>query len=222
MAELSGQEYKRRRKVVDMMLTAHSVLRDRHDRRATGLTLLIMALSIVATGVAFISGESDATVGPFTARVQVWVGILTCVIFFLSIVDLLVEWRRRAWAHEEAAGRLADLKAQFRHARHEGDVVQSDIDLLTEYDHTMDALGALRVPIPETKFNRLKARHLRKIEISKRTTARPERLQVLHRLDLLREGFGKPKRSRTMADDSGVNPVTADEAAKQSSEVDST
>lgn len=215
MGELSGQEYRRRRNVVDMMLTAHSVLRDRHERRAAGLTLFIMGLSIVATGVAFISGESDATIGPFTARVQVWVGLLTGVIFFLSIVDLRVEWRRRAWAHEEAAGRLADLKALFRHARHEDDVVHSDVDLLAEYDHTMDALGALRVPIPEAKFNRLKARHLRKVEISKRTTARPERLQVLHRLDLLREGFGKPVASATAADDSGAKLGTADRALEQ-------
>ncbi len=201
MADLDASEYKRRHDIVDMMLTGHSILRFSYERRAISLTLFVMGLSIIATGVAFISGESTVKVGPFTARVQVWVGVLTCVIFLLSIVDLLVEWRRRAWAHDEAARRLSDLKAQYRHARRDGDIVRSDVDLVAEYDHTMDALGALRVPIPDVKFNRLKARHLRKVEISKRITARPERSPRLHRLDLLREGFDKPRALQAQGED---------------------
>jgi hypothetical protein len=192
MADIGTPEFKRRRRVVDTMLTAHAILGERYERRARGLTLLIMGLSIVATGVAFISGESNATIGPFTARVQVWVGALTCVIFFLSIVDLLVEWRRRAWGHDEAARRLADLKALYRHARSEQGVTRSDVDLIAEYDHAMDALEALRVRIPDAKFNRLKARHWRKVELSKRISARPQRPLLLHRLDILREGLGAP------------------------------
>lgn len=192
MADLDAREFKRRRRVADTMLTAHAILGERYERRARGLTLLIMGLSIIATGVAFISGDSDVTIGPLTARVQVWVGLLTCVIFFLSIVDLLVEWPRRAWGHDEAARRLANLKAQYRHARAERDLVHSDLDLIVEYDHTMDALDALRVTIPEAKFNRLKARHWRKVELSKRISARPQRPLLLHRLDILREGLGAP------------------------------
>jgi hypothetical protein len=193
MADFSYDEYRRRLGIVDMMLSAHSILRDRNERRSTGLTLLIMGFSIAATGVAFISGEPDASIGPFTARVQVWVGLLTCVIFFLSLLEMLVEWRRRAWTHDEAAQRLADLKATFRRARRDGQVVHSDVDLLDAYDQVMEALGALRVRIPEAQFNRLKAKHLRKIEVSKRTSARPERPAWLHRLDLFREGLGTPK-----------------------------
>jgi hypothetical protein len=205
MADLSYEEYDRRLGIVDMMLSAHSVLRDRNERRSTGLTLLIMALSIAATGVAFISGEPDATIGPFTARVQIWVGLLTCLIFFLSILELLVEWRRRAWAHDEAAQRLSDLKAMFRRGRRDGQVVHSDVDLINAYDQTMDALGALRVRIPEDRFNRLKARHLRKVEVSRRTSARPERPILLHRVDLLRDGLGSQQHERDNADRGDVH-----------------
>jgi hypothetical protein len=199
MPELTAEEYRRRRDVVDMMLSAHSVLRDRYERRSTGLTLLIMGLSVAAAGVAFISGERHATIGPFSARVQVWVGLLTSLIFFLAILELLVDWRRRAWAHDEATQRLSDLKATFRRARREGDVVRSDVDLVDTYDHTMDALGALRVRIPDSQFNRLKARHWRKVEISRRTSARPQRLLLLHRLDVLREGLGSPPDNKKQA-----------------------
>jgi hypothetical protein len=56
----------------------------------------------------------------------------------------------------------------------------------------MDALAALRVPIKDAQFTRLKARHWRKVEVSKRISARPQRPRLLHRLDILREGLGKP------------------------------
>ena len=69
--------------------------------------------------------------------------------------------------------------------------MQSEDDLLDAYDHSMDALAALRVRIPEGQFARLKARHLRKVEMSKRISDRPERRPVLHRLDMLCEGLRK-------------------------------
>src|ERR1019366_1416815 len=110
MADLRADEFDRQRRVADQMLSAHAVLAERYERRASGLTLLTMALSVVATGVAFISGQPDAHIGPFSARVQVWVGVLTCVIFFLSIVDLQVEWRRKARSPGEAARRVGGFQ----------------------------------------------------------------------------------------------------------------
>ena len=72
----------------------------------------------------------------------------------------------------------------------------SDADLLDAYDHAMEALNALRVRIPDARFNALKAKHLRKVELSKRTSARPERLIVLHRLDVFREGLKEDKKKK--------------------------
>jgi uncharacterized membrane protein YcjF (UPF0283 family) len=194
MPDQPVDRFDRERNVVDTMLTAHSILRDRYERRATGLTLLIMALSVLATGVAFISGEPETSIGPFTARVQVWVGVLTCIIFFLSIVDLLVEWRRRAWAHEEAVRRFSDLKAKYRHGERDGEIVRADLDLTAEYERTWDAVSALSVAIKDAQFTKLKQKHWRKVEISKRISARPERPRILHRLDVLREGLSKTPR----------------------------
>jgi hypothetical protein len=185
------KEFRRQENVVDTMLSGHTWLAERYERRSTAITLVIMAASIVGTGAAFISGEPSASIGPFSARVQVWVGVLTCLIFFLSIVELKVEWSRRAWAHEEAARRLADLKPKYRQASIEGGVVTSDTDLTTEYNRTMEMLGVLRVRIPEGQFNKVKARHWRKVELSRRISARPQRPRLLHRLDIVREGLNR-------------------------------
>ena len=195
MPDQPADRFDREWNVVDTMVTAHSILRDRYERRATGLTLLVMALSVVATGVAFISGEPETSIGPFTARVQVWVGVLTCIIFFLSIVDLQVEWRRRAWAHEEAVRRFSDLKAKYRHGERDGEIVHADLDLTAEYERTWDAVAALRVAIKDSQFTKLKQKHWRKVEISKRISKRPQRPRMLHRLDVLCEGIPKKPRS---------------------------
>ena len=87
---LTPDELRRKRRVLDQMLTGHSLLRDLYERRALILTLLILGLSIVATSVAFLSGESTVSILGVRARVQTWVGVLTATIFFLTLVDLCV------------------------------------------------------------------------------------------------------------------------------------
>lgn len=150
-------------RVLDMSLSAHSSLRDRYRRREVGLTLLILALSILATSLAFLSGERDVDIGPFTARLGVWVGSLTALIFFLALADLLLNWRKRAWAHENAARRLSELKGKFRAATITENRVDTSIDLKTEYEQTMNAVAE----IPERQFLAMKAKHHRKVAVSK-------------------------------------------------------
>lgn len=184
-------EFRRQENVVDMMLSAHTRRAEHFGRLASGLTLLVMGLSIVATGVAFISGEPTTAIGPFSARVQIWVGVLTCVIFFLSIVELQVEWRRRAWAHEEAVRRFADLKPLYRQAEIDGDRVRCENNVSAAYKQTWDRVNVLGVRIPEGQFNKLKAKHKLKVDLSRRISKRPERPRLLHRYDTLREGLRK-------------------------------
>ncbi|HEX6679132.1 MAG TPA: hypothetical protein VF063_00670 [Gaiellaceae bacterium] len=150
--------------MLDQMLTGHSLLRDRYERRALALTLLVLGLSIVASSVAFLSGDATVSILGIKARVQVWVGVLTALIFFLTLVDLRVDWRQRAGAHNEAARRLSRLKGLFRVAAIRNGVVDSaGRDLNLEYDTTMDDLR----PIPESRFVWIKAKHTRKVQASK-------------------------------------------------------
>jgi hypothetical protein len=163
-------EYDRMWGVLDMTLSGHSLLRDRYRRRDTALVLLVLALSIVATGTAFLAGEHTVKIGPFSARLAVWLGILTSLIFFLTLFDLVVDWRQRAWAHEEAADRLGELKAGFRSVTRDGNVVETgSVDLTGEYQRAMDAT----IRIPERQFLRVKAAHQRKVAVSKLISSHP-------------------------------------------------
>ena len=157
------EEFRRKRRVLDQMLTGHSLLRDRYERRALVLTLLVLALSIVATSVAFLSGASSVSILGIQARVQVWVGVLSALIFFLTLVELRVDWRQRAGTHGDAARRLGRLKGLFRAATVHDDVVDAGgKDLNLEYDTTMEQL----MTIPDKRFLWVKAKHTRKIRTS--------------------------------------------------------
>jgi hypothetical protein len=163
MTKLSVNEYARMWKVLDQSLSAHSMLRDRYRRRERGSTLLVIVLSIFATAFAFLSGGGLVSVGPVTARLATWLGVITSLIFFLSLADLVLDWRRRAWAHEDAAQRLSELKMNMRAATVSGDTVETgEVDLRSLYGNIMASVTA----IPEQQFLPMKAKHHRKFAVS--------------------------------------------------------
>jgi hypothetical protein len=152
------------RRVLDMMLSAHSCLRDRYRRRTKNLTLAILLLSIGASAVAFLSGDRHVDLGFWSGRLQAVAGFLTLLIFALGLLELTTAWDRQGWMHEDAARRLGQLKLRFRGAHRTGEEYEADgHDLAAEYQATMDAI----VEIPDDKFVSLKARHRRKIAISR-------------------------------------------------------
>lgn len=184
-------EYRRKFRVLDMMLSGHSSLSEKYRRRSTGLILAIMALSILGSTLAL---QDDKSVDIFSINLDStgWLALLSGLVFFLSIVELVLDWRGRAWSHEDAANRLGKLKGEFRRADVSEDIVQMDgIDLDLEYDQATAAI----VEIPNSVFNRLKAKHRRKIEISKLLDESPGAPLLLLRWRVFREGVKKPGRS---------------------------
>jgi hypothetical protein len=163
MKRLSVAEYDRMWRVLDQSLSAHSILRDRYSRWERASTLLILTFSILATAGAFLSGASVIHVGLIKGHLATWLGILTTVIFFLTLIELITGWRRKAWEHEGAAGRLAGLKMKMRSATIIEKEVEADVDLRSLYEEVMAAVA----PIPDRKFVAMKAKHHRKVAISK-------------------------------------------------------
>lgn len=168
MHRLGRADYNRRLRRIDMMITAHSVLRDRRRLWARLLTLGILALSILGLALAF-TGDREVTVLGVSARLQVWVGSISAAIFFLALVDLQVDWKGSARSHAEAFDRLAELKAKFMGAEVDDAGAESEVDLRQEYERSM----AVIVPLSDRKFVRLKARHLRKVEVSRLLDTHP-------------------------------------------------
>jgi hypothetical protein len=195
--------------VVDLMTDGHSVLRDRYRAWSLTLTLAILALSVAATALAF-AGEPRVTF-IVTARLPVFVGVLACLIFFFTLVDLQFDWRSKSRSHEAAARELARFKSTLRDAGsriEHGDTV----DLTSDYQRTMGGL----VEISDRKFLRLKARHLRKVEVSKRIAERPGTPVWIHRAQLFREGtrFARTQRPQPEQPDAEPGATTVSTRAR--------
>lgn len=156
---IDAGEYKRCKRVIEWMLTAHSTMRDRFIRRSRGLTLVVLAASITSLLLALANGDQKVSILGLHGKLQVFLGALAALVFFFSLLDLIVDWRQRAWLHKDAADRLGELNMLFRRARVvEGGWAVDGVDLATEYERVMSALH----PLPERKVMALKALHNRK------------------------------------------------------------
>ena len=180
--EMEREELKRQARVVDMMLTMHSILAGRYHRRAQMLEISLMTVSIVLIAMTFVDPQvlTFFSISPEKARVLV--GTCSILVFVLSIVSLIVDWKGLATQHRGAFKSLIPLKSEWR-------------DLISNYNNHDERfrgefarksaliLGNL-IPIPDMQFNRLKACHLRKVMLSKLITANPGSSVPLLRLRL--------------------------------------
>jgi hypothetical protein len=129
----------------------------------------LLIASVVATAFAFAGGAVRVSIAGIHAERSTWLGWFAVFAFSLTLIDLVVDRRGAAGAHGDAVRQLAALKSQYRTPPAPGHEVQECQRLAERYQTVMDALP----PIPERLFCTLKARHLRKVEISRYISAHP-------------------------------------------------
>lgn len=163
-AESSRKENERQYHVLNQMLTAHSMMRDRYGRRSMVLKVCMFCSSVAVGGFAFVDEKLFKVVGLTPESVKLAVGIASMFVLALSVVELLVGWERKAALHEEAAKRLAALKLRYRqaHTKHRGENARVNEGLTREWDRLNENLP----PIPDHQFVRLKHRHHVKRQLS--------------------------------------------------------
>lgn len=159
--ELSNANLRR----VDQMITMHARLRDRAGWWSRGLTIGILVASTISAVLAFAGADEDISLLGVHASSATWLGCLGVIVFIASLIDLVLDRRGVANQHATAVGRLSELKLEYRQALQTaatriGPTLE---DLNKRYSDVMSTL----TPIPDAQFNRLKAQHLKKVEISK-------------------------------------------------------
>src|SRR5438270_8585507 len=110
-------ELARRRRVVDMMLTAHSILRDRYSVRSTALDVAILGLSVLLCLTTFLDPAVLRIAHVSEGAAHITLGFSSAAVFFLALVQLRVDWKARAVEHQRACEKLARLKADYRRLR---------------------------------------------------------------------------------------------------------
>lgn len=162
-------EPERQRRLVDMQASMQAALRDRYN--VLGVTLLCIVLCGAAFAVAFAfaagDGDEKTTLLGTSADRATWLGLLSVVIFALTLVELVVDLRGKAKERAGAVRALAALQGDYR-AADLADPVEAE-RLGARYAAVTDAMPS----IPERQFVRLKAAHLRKIELSTIVSCNP-------------------------------------------------
>ncbi|MEJ7630729.1 MAG: hypothetical protein WKF54_14165 [Nocardioidaceae bacterium] len=105
-----------------------------------------------------------------TAQRATWLGWLAVGTFVLTLIDLLTDPRGAARRRAEAVKAHAALKDDLRAAVADP---RPDPDRDRRLSERYFEVSALIPPVPNALFNRLKANHLRKVEISRILSERP-------------------------------------------------
>jgi hypothetical protein len=163
------QELTRQCRLVDQGLTMQAKLRDRDRLIGTTLVCAILVLSVVGVAFAFAGADHLVRLVGITAARTTWLGWLSVGTLALALVELVLDRRGAAQRRADAVRVLAALKAEYRVPPAADEEIATAARMSERYAQAMETVPA----VPERAFNRLKAKHLRKVEISKLLSDQP-------------------------------------------------
>ena len=107
-----SDELERIKRVSDMLASAHAQLRDRYSRSAVALDVAILAASTWIVGLVFVDPKIGVRLTPPGIESQIWIGMLSITTFFLSVIQLRVDWKGRSDAQERSFEIHAQVKRE--------------------------------------------------------------------------------------------------------------
>ena len=175
-------ELQRMLRVANQSITAHSILRDRFNARALLTDILILVSSAIVAVGTFTGDDILRMLMVGSESPKIILGLIAVGVFVLSLVQFKVGWKEKASAHAEAVKALSQVKAEIRR------MLSSTSQITTHHFEVLAALydttNGNMVSIPESHFVSLKARHKRKVRISKILDRLPHASLPLLRLRL--------------------------------------
>ena len=184
MTENILQELNRKERVVNMMITMHSILRDRFKRYSLIVEVLLMTSAILLNALVFIDFKYLKPIFNDELSSKISIGILSIIVFIMSIVILIVGWKQKSENHSQAVKRFFTLLSECRQIQSIEDESEKK-SIASVFHNKYNELSNSIVPIPDKKFNKLKALHLRKLELSKLISKNPGYPVFLLRLYIL-------------------------------------
>ena len=158
-------------RVAKQMVDMHARLRDRYQRRALVLDIVILAGSVVFAATTFADEATFVDLGLAPSTSVNVLRIASVTLFIASVAALRVDWKGVARGHDDAVGRLAGLVSDYREWRLDDGSWPEDRGRLLHQRYSDVTNSA--VAIPTRDFTRLKAKFLKAKEVSKVIDARP-------------------------------------------------
>ncbi|EFL52355.1 hypothetical protein DesfrDRAFT_0844 [Solidesulfovibrio fructosivorans JJ]] len=165
-------EIERVKRVADMTCSAHAFLRDKYYFKSTLLDLVVVSISTWIIALVFVEPKINIILTPWHIEPIIWVGLLSILSFFFSLLQFIINWKEKYNLHKAAVDIFAELKNDARTLLL---TVPSEIDEEKFNYFCQKAVDASKKspPIPERIFLKMKKRHLIKIAISKHLDMHP-------------------------------------------------
>ncbi len=194
MSEVSTGELNRQYRVLNQTLSMHSMLGDRYARRALLLDVILLACSVIFCATTFARDSVLTLVGVSAYSARTLLGIASVTAFFASLVALRVDWKGKTARHRDAVQKLTHAMELFRRLRTDDGAwpLERGDELNRAY---WDAINNV-VEVPSSLFVSLKARHVRKVQLSKMLDSAPGSPVLVLRLILLGRAVKKAWRAK--------------------------
>ena len=159
------KELKRKYKIINMMISMHSIMYYNFKTKQLTGNIFFLIMAIILNIFIFFDFEHLKFLNLKESSIKYIISISTFVIFLLSVIFLLIEWGKKSERHKQAMNQLSRLLNELRSIMEiSNSISNSKLDLFNElYIQTFETTPK----IPDKKFNNLKAKHYRKIELSK-------------------------------------------------------
>ncbi len=169
-SQVSDKELNRQFRCLGQTISMHSMLRDRYERWAVFVNLLLLASSVVFCATSFAHSYISQRFGVPEQIVADVLGVAAIAAFFAVLATMVLDWKGRAARHDEAAKILTTALAVFRGARGGDGWAGCERQVLSQA--YWDAMKGV-APIPDRCFTKLKIKHLRKVAVSKMSDILP-------------------------------------------------
>lgn len=168
--EAARQEINRQRRLIDQITSMQSALRDWDRAFGTALVCVVLIASLIGVAFAFAGGgDQTASILGVDAHRLTWLGWLAVLTFALTLIQLVLDPRGAGRRRAQAVEALATLMGEYRTSVADGQAQETAERLSQRYEAVMGSVPE----VPNLLFNRLKAAHLRKVEISKILSGQP-------------------------------------------------
>ncbi len=186
-------DIERQRKVLSMMITGHSVLRDRYLFWSASFDISLIVASAILNVIVFVDENYIFTrTGLEPDSQKIIGGLASVIVFAISIVLLRVRWKEKAEDHSKAAEQLFNLMQESRRIStlHEG---RTKDEAIEKFNDRYTQVFSTIIKLPEGKFNSLKMIHYRKVELSKLIERYPKSRLFILKIRLFLSSFKENK-----------------------------
>jgi len=160
------EELERKKNVINMMITMHSSLSYRNKTKALISNIFFLIAAIILNIFIFFDYKYLGFLKFDETIIRDIINFSSLLIFLFSVVFMMIDWSKKAEKHKLAVNQLSRLLNELRLILNIKDevVFASKSELFNElYNQTSETIPKIN----DRYFNKLKAKHYRKVELSK-------------------------------------------------------